>query len=590
MSPRGHIVASGAADAAIHLSNIQLQLIWTLTGHVGPVHSLAFVDDQLLLSAGADGTIRLWDVEKRKEIRQFVGHVGRVLTVAVTPDGSRLLSGGDDSTIRLWDVSSGKQLRSFNKSAKAVWKIVLDGEGKRVLSGGDDRKMRFWSLETGDDLVSFDIEYPGPVEFRAITLSLDGSRAFSGTSELKGHFSSMRIWDTTTGQEVRRADRHHRITQNGHGVEITLPNVAARSPRDDTVLSAIQSPADGNELILWNLRNGDVIRRFGGQATRASAVAFSPDGRRIYTGSQYGRLRVWDVQTGNDVFPPIEGHDSYISSVDLTADGQRLLTGGEDLSVRLWKTSAPQRQLQVYQAARPHTAYSCAWFARFASPPDHALFFGGEYTVNHARLWNLSDWTQAEQLKVDADHSLASRFFLPDGRQFLAKFQPGFTLHDGASGLSLLDHRRAVFAGHERHIPDTRRGGPVVQLWDLEQDRILRTITPFPRFMAVTACPSAIAVSHLPDGELRLYDAELEQRHALGPNVGPVMAFSPDGGTLAAANHHGDVSLWSTASGIKVREWKYPGRVYSLCFDSTGRYLVTGNANGTAYLLRLDDK
>lgn len=178
--------------------------------------------------------------------------------------------------------------------------------------------------------------------------------------------------------------------------------------------------------------------------------------------------------------------------------------------------------------------------------------------------------------------TIASKIFLPDWRQLLAKFDANLVVHDGFSSLAFIDRRRAAYTRHERDVPDTRRGAPVVQVWDIEQDRILKTITPFPSFRAVAASPVAIAVAHLADGEIRLYDLELEQRYALGSGVGPAMAFSPDGATFAAGSLHG-VSLWSTQTGQKFHEWKFPGRVHALKFDSSGRYLVTGNAN----LLRL---
>src|SRR5690606_34986902 len=140
-----------------------------------------------------------------------------------------------------------------------------------------------------------------------------------------------------------------------------------------------------------------------------------------------------------------------------------------------------------YQATHPETAYCTPWHARFTPQGDQALFFGGVYTGHFAQLWELGNWQLSEELKVPTDVSLASRLFLPDGRQLLSKFETGLTIHDGFTGLTLLDRQHAVYSGHERHVPATRRGSPVVQLWDIEQDRILKTITAYQNFMGVIA-------------------------------------------------------------------------------------------------------
>jgi len=68
-------------------------------------------DGRTALSAGFDGSVRLWDLEQGKELRQLKGHAGGVLSVAVSPDGRTALSGGQDGTLRVWEVGSGRQLR-----------------------------------------------------------------------------------------------------------------------------------------------------------------------------------------------------------------------------------------------------------------------------------------------------------------------------------------------------------------------------------------------------------------------------------------------------------------------------------------------
>src|SRR6266702_3658047 len=89
--------------------------IRTLTGHVGGVLSVAISPDgQMLASGSADMTIKLWHLKTRLWhlkisglLRTLTGHEGDVLSVAISPDGQMLASGGHDKTIKLWNLKTG---------------------------------------------------------------------------------------------------------------------------------------------------------------------------------------------------------------------------------------------------------------------------------------------------------------------------------------------------------------------------------------------------------------------------------------------------------------------------------------------------
>ncbi|MCO1574661.1 hypothetical protein M8C13_02670 [Crossiella sp. SN42] len=75
----------------------------SLTGHEGAVRQLV-AHDRFLFSAGADGTVRVWDPVGGRCLRVLAGHAGAVGSVRVSGDGRTVVSSGADKTLRVWEV------------------------------------------------------------------------------------------------------------------------------------------------------------------------------------------------------------------------------------------------------------------------------------------------------------------------------------------------------------------------------------------------------------------------------------------------------------------------------------------------------
>jgi WD40 repeat protein len=99
---------------------------------------------------------------------------------------------------------------------------------------------------------------------------------------------------------------------------------------------------------ILDVASGAEISSFSGhlQTDRIWGVAFSPDGKRVATGSWGGGLKIWDANTGQELLDLV-GHTSTVTGVDFSPDGKYLATSSTDGTARIWDASSGER-LQLY--------------------------------------------------------------------------------------------------------------------------------------------------------------------------------------------------------------------------------------------------
>ncbi|NIM17214.1 MAG: hypothetical protein GTO45_34850, partial [Candidatus Aminicenantes bacterium] len=127
LSPSGKHIISGSIDNTIKIWDIEKgKEILTLNGHHQPVTSIgASADGRYMISGSVDNTIRLWALKKGEENHIFKGHKDWITCVCVSPDGKYFVSGSVDSTIKLWDASNKKEIRTFKGHNGSVNSVII---------------------------------------------------------------------------------------------------------------------------------------------------------------------------------------------------------------------------------------------------------------------------------------------------------------------------------------------------------------------------------------------------------------------------------------------------------------------------------
>ena len=312
----------------------------TFKGNSGWVWSVAFSGDgRYALSGAGDDPLMLWEVATGELIRTFVGHAGFVKSVALSSDGRYALSGGV-YRLTLWDVATGRIVRSFEGHTGQVYSIAFSPDGRTALSGDTEHTLILWEVPSGKLVRTFE----GHTEtIYSVAFSPDGRFALSGASHfpiLEGtrYGNTLKLWDVVTGSLVR--------TIKGPAI-----NSVAFSPDGRFVLSggsfgrlrhnhheSGKRPSGAfllEQLNLWEVATGKLVRSFDGHSDYVTSVAISPDGRYALSGSADKTLKFWDIATGQEI-QSFKGHADGVMSVAISPDGRYALSGSDDETLKLW--------------------------------------------------------------------------------------------------------------------------------------------------------------------------------------------------------------------------------------------------------------
>eukprot|EP00633_Aureoumbra_lagunensis_P003719 CAMPEP_0197302380 /NCGR_PEP_ID=MMETSP0890-20130614/51010_1 /TAXON_ID=44058 ORGANISM="Aureoumbra lagunensis, Strain CCMP1510" /NCGR_SAMPLE_ID=MMETSP0890 /ASSEMBLY_ACC=CAM_ASM_000533 /LENGTH=291 /DNA_ID=CAMNT_0042781965 /DNA_START=84 /DNA_END=956 /DNA_ORIENTATION=+ len=289
------------------------------------------------------------------KIQTLTGHSGAVWALAFSPDGSILASGSSDTAVMFWDTKTGKNgdyNRIRTQYSLLVRTLAFSPDGSILASGSCDwdknKTVMIWDVKNGNRIRTLGCSFQFlPTHFaglfssvhsdavNALAFSPDGSILASGSCDWDKNKTVM-IWDVKNGNRIRTLGCSFQFLPTHFAglfssVHSDAVNALAFSP-DGSILA---SGSKDNTVMIWDTKNGNRIRTLSDHSGSIEALAFSPDGSILASGSTDKTVMIWGTKNGNRI-RTLSDHSDFVLALAFSPDGSILASGSIDKTVIIW--------------------------------------------------------------------------------------------------------------------------------------------------------------------------------------------------------------------------------------------------------------
>jgi WD40 repeat protein/ankyrin repeat protein len=535
----------------------------------------------------------LWNVEMEP-------HRGAVMTVSES--GEQVAVAAENGWILVFGLQSGQRISAWPAHDDDVTALSFSNDGLLLASGGFDASVRCWQLPEAS-LLQECLGHRSPVS--SVSLSPDGTLLASGSFgmhyhreqrafNLAGHHvdKSLRIWLTATARELVTAD-----------FELGISHLKFL-PDGRRVLALATNPFNGAGLgfHIWNAHTGELLQRFGKQASPLAGISLSQDGMSLMSADS-GGLDFWQINSGRLVGRGELSQDAT-GATAIQPDGTVGATSTEDGAVHLWQLRRSSvRTISMTDEGSARSFAISADSLYLAAATDSRLEDWGSIgfmreetqgSDHPIRVIDLPTGVELVQLRHHRRgvHKLA---FTHDGRGLISSDAGGTLVHWDVLTASIVNE-----LGNAFWFALSSEGDKLLTWSDKAPIHLLT----FPDLKSLMDIPLAGSTIHdaafsqdgqqiivATDGEICAYETgkgrKIRTFETSGAEV-KLRGIAIRNGAIFCATHQGTVSRWEIESGAGLRPVTGTEGLVTYDLSLDGKVLACGVEEGPIRLLDLE--